>query len=75
MNKDQLHQKKEFKSIRHIVEYAARTYSKGVMPYVLESYSKTRRERSQSSLSRAEADDKKELESFYYRIADWSESQ
>ncbi|MBQ1956860.1 MAG: hypothetical protein II365_03715 [Clostridia bacterium] len=45
------------------------------MPYVLESYSKTRRERSQSSLSRAEADDKKELESFYYRIADWSESQ
>ncbi|MGN0989083.1 MAG: AMP-binding protein, partial [Eubacteriales bacterium] len=26
MNKDQLHPKREFKSIRHIVEYAARTY-------------------------------------------------
>ena len=26
MNKDQLHPKKEFKSIRHIVEYAAKTY-------------------------------------------------
>ena len=26
MNKDQLHPKREFKSIRHIVEYAAKTY-------------------------------------------------